>query len=115
MFTMRGDTMVMTVHLFADVLAVASPTVSPFLCAVGVTHLLTLFSAYFARLAIGSRYQRACQNACLLLLAVTGMLCGVSLHLGPGTAVASAVTLAVATLIAVADCSEKPDASDRAG
>jgi len=76
-------------------------------------HVLTLAAAWFARTATGSRYETTCQVVCLLLLAVTGMLCGVSLHLGPGTAVASAITLAIATLIAVADCGKMPGAGDR--
>ncbi|MBL6714446.1 MAG: hypothetical protein ISQ07_13830 [Pirellulales bacterium] len=103
----------MASFLFADLVAVASPTLSPTLCAVGVVNLLTLVSAWFARLATGSRYERGCQAACLFLLATTGTLCGVSMHLGPGTAVTSAVTLTVATLIAVADSGETVGASDR--
>lgn len=99
---------------FADAVAAATPTVSPTLCAVGAVHVLTLVSAWFARMATGSRYELVCQLACLTLLAATGMLCGVSLHLGPGTAVASAVTLAIATLIAVADCGTANGVRDRA-
>jgi hypothetical protein len=101
---------------FADVFAVttATPAVSPALCAVGVVHVLTLMSAWFARMSTGSRYETTCQVACLMLLAVTGMLCGASLHFGPGTAVASAVTLAIATLIAIADFGTPAGAGDRA-
>lgn len=99
---------------FATVLATVSPTVSPALCAVGFVHLLTLSSAWFARISAGSRYERGCQAACLTLLALTGLLCGVSLHLGPGTAVASAVTLTIATLIAIADFDGSAGARDRA-
>lgn len=103
----------MVPFLFADLVAAAAPSLSPTLCAVGAVNLLTLLSAWGARIATGSRYERACQGACLTLLAVTGTLCGVSLHLGPGTAVASAITLMIATLIAVADCGETAGLSDR--
>ena len=104
----------MVCPLLADVVAIATPAVSPTLCAVGLVHVLTLASAWFARMAIGSRYEGICQIACLSLLAATGMLCGVSLHLGPGTAIASAITLAIATLIAVADVGGAAGAGDRA-
>lgn len=99
--------------LVADIAMTSSPAVSPMLCAVGAVHLLTLCSAWFAQLAIGSRYEGHCQLACVALLTVTGTLCGVSFHLGPGTAVASAVTLTVATLIAVADFGGTAGAGDR--
>lgn len=94
-------------------IAAALSSVSPVLCAVGMMHVLTLAGAWLARASAGSRYERPCQAVCLGLLAVTGALCGVSLHLGPGMAVASAVTLALATLIAVADFGDaaSPDRS----
>lgn len=97
----------------APTLAAVTPAVSPTLCAVGVVHVLTLAAAWFSRLSTGSRYEGCSQAACLSLLAVTGLLCGVSLHLGPGTAVASAVTLTIATLIAIADFGGTAGASDR--
>lgn len=103
----------MPLPVLADIAMISSPAVSPTLCAVGAVHLLTLCSAWFARLATGSRYEGHCQLACLALLAATGTLCGVSFHLGPGTAVASAVTLTVATLIAVADFGGTAGAGDR--
>jgi hypothetical protein len=104
----------MVCPLLADVAAIATSSVSPTLCAVGLVYVLTLVAAWFARMATGSRYEGVCQIACLSLLAATGMLCGVSLHLGPGTAIASAVTLAIATLIAVADVGGANGAGDRA-
>ena len=97
----------------APLFSAVTPAVSPALCAVGFVHVLTLTAAWFSRLSTGSRYERGCQAACLALLAVTGLLCGVSLHLGPGTAVASAVTLTIATLIAIADFGGTAGASDR--
>ena len=103
----------MFVPMIAPLLGAVAPAVSPALCAVGLVHVLTLASAWFSRLSTGSRYEGWCQTACLSLLAVTGLLCGVSLHLGPGTAVASAVTLTIATLIAIADFGGTAGASDR--
>lgn len=78
-------------------------TVNPLLCGVGLLHATALAAAVVTRLVDGTRYAAAAQLSFFALLAVVGMLCGASLRLGPGASVFSATSLAVMTLVAVAD------------
>ena len=81
--------------------------VSPVVCALGGVQLLGLVAAAVARLAEGSRYERACQWCCMGALAVVGGLCGFAIQFGPDAAATSAVTLLLMTMIAVVDIRER--------
>ena len=80
---------------------------SPVVCALGAVQLLGLVAAAVARLAEGSRYERACQWCCLGALALIGGLCGFTIQFGPDAAATSAVTLLLMTMIAVVDIRER--------
>ena len=60
-----------------------------------------------SRLTEGTRFERGGQLLCLAALAVVGGLSGVAIQFGPDSAAACAVTLALMTLIAVADFSPR--------
>ncbi len=77
--------------------------VNPLLCGLGLVHATALAAAVATRLVDGTRYAAAAQLSFFALLGVVGMLCGASLRLGPGASVFSATSLAVMTLVAVAD------------
>lgn len=83
----------------------ATMAVSPSLCALGAVQLLCVAAAGFSRLAQGTRFERGGQAVCLAALAVIGGLCGVAIQMGPDSAAACAGTLALMTMIAVADFS----------
>ncbi len=83
--------------------ALAVHSVSPALCALGCLQVAGLFSAWFTRIAQGTSHERTAQIFFLFALAVIGAVCGASLEMGPGTSALSASTLALMTLIAVAD------------
>jgi hypothetical protein len=76
---------------------------SPVLCAFGAVQILGLAAAGLARLAEGTRHEQSGQWLCLGALATIGALCGAAIQFGPDTTAACAVTLALMTLIAVAD------------
>jgi hypothetical protein len=80
-------------------------SVSPLLCAFGAVQILGVLAAGVARLTEGTRHERGGQWLCLAALAVVGGLCGAAVQFGPDTAAACAVTLALMTMIAVADFS----------
>lgn len=82
-------------------------SVSPTLCLLGCVQVLGVVAAGMARLAEGTSLERWGQRLCLGSLAVIGMLCGAAIRVGPDAAAACAVTLAVMTLIAVADFSPR--------
>lgn len=86
---------------------IAAAAYSPVLCAFGAVQLLAVAAAGTARLTEGTRHERSGQWLCLGALAVVGCLCGAAIPFGPGTAAACAVTLAVMTLIAVAEVSPR--------
>jgi hypothetical protein len=77
--------------------------ISPMFCALGAVQLLGLAAAAAARLTEGTRHECGGQCLCLAALALVGMVCGVAIQFGPGAAAASATTLALMTLITVAD------------
>jgi hypothetical protein len=79
--------------------------VSPVLCALGAVQVLCVAAAGFSRLTVGTRFERGGQWVCLAALAVVGTACGVAIQFGPDSAAVSATTLAVMTLITVADFS----------
>ena len=79
--------------------------VNPLLCGLGLVHATAIAMAVATRLVNGTRYASAAQVSFLFLLGVVGILCGASLRLGPGASVFSATSLAVMTLVAVADFS----------
>jgi hypothetical protein len=87
---------------FPELLAVA---VSPVLCTLGAVQVLCIAAAGFSRLTVGTRFERGGQWLCLAALAVIGAACGVAIQFGPDSAAVSAATLALMTLIAVADFS----------
>jgi len=78
-------------------------SVSPMLCALGAVQVLAVAAASAARLSEGTRHQAIGQWLCLGALAVVGGLCGATIRLGPDAAASCAVTLAIMTVIAVAD------------
>jgi hypothetical protein len=80
---------------------------SPVLCAFGAVQMLGLVAAGVARLTEGTRHEQGGQWLCLGALAMVGTLCGVAIQFGPDTTAACAVTLAVMTMIAVADFSPR--------
>jgi hypothetical protein len=81
--------------------------ISPIFCAIGAVQVLGLAAAAVARLTEGTRHECGGQCLCLAALALVGMVCGVAIQFGPGAAAASAATLAVMTLITVADLSPR--------
>ena len=82
-----------------------SVALSPVLCTLGAVQVLCVAAAGFSRLAEGTRFERGGQWLCLTALSVLGCLCGVSIQFGPDSAAACAGTLALMTMIAVADFS----------
>jgi hypothetical protein len=81
--------------------------VSPVLCAFGAVQILGVIAAGASRLTEGTRHERSGQWLCLAALGVVGGLCGAAIQFGPDTTAACAVTLAIMTLIAVADFSPR--------
>jgi uncharacterized membrane protein HdeD (DUF308 family) len=79
--------------------------VSPVLASVAVVLVLGIAAATVARLTEGTRHEARGQWLCLAALAVMGTACGVAIQCGPDAAAAAAATLAVMTLITVADVS----------
>jgi len=79
--------------------------VSPMLCTLGAIQILGVLAAGLARLTEGTRHQTGGQWLCLIALGVMGCVCGVAIQFGPDSAAACAGTLALMTLIAVADFS----------
>lgn len=77
--------------------------VSPTLCLLGLLQILGIASAGIARAMEGTRHERLGQWLCLTALAVVGGFCGAAVRIGPDATAACAVTLAVMTMIAVAD------------
>jgi hypothetical protein len=77
--------------------------VSPVLCTLGLVQILGLLAAAAARLAEGTRYERGGQWACMVGLVVVGVVCALSLRVGPDSSAACAVTLTLMTLIAIVD------------
>ncbi len=80
-------------------------SLSPSLCALGAVQVLCVAAAGFSRMAEGTRFERGGHLLCLASLAVIGGLCGVTIQLGPDSAAACAGTLALMTMITVADFS----------
>ena len=81
--------------------------VSPSLCALGAVQILGVAAAGMARLAEGTRHERHGQWLCLGGLAAIGTACGAAVPIGPGATASCAVTLALMTMIAVADFSPR--------
>lgn len=81
--------------------------VSPTLCLLGGVQILGVVAAGVSRLAEGTRHERLGQGLCLASLAVIGTVCGAAIRIGPDAAAACATTLAIMTLIAVADFSPR--------
>jgi len=79
--------------------------VSPVLCLLGLVQVMAVATAAASRIVQGTRYETAGQLALLAALAVVGGLCGATVRLGPDSAAACAVTLALVTMIAVVDVS----------
>jgi len=69
--------------------------------------VLGVVAAGVARLTEGTRHETGGQLLCLGALAIMGCICGVAIQYGPDTAAACAGTLAVMTLITVADFSRQ--------
>lgn len=78
-------------------------SVSPVLCVMGAVQVLGVVAAGVARLAEGTRHERAGHWLCMVALAVIGTLCGFSLQYGPDSGAMSAITLTIMTMIAVVD------------
>lgn len=81
--------------------------VSPVLCAFGAVQVLGVATVGYARLAEGTRHERIGQWACFAAILLVGTLCGAAIPFGPDTAAACAATLALMTLLAVADFSPR--------
>lgn len=79
--------------------------VSPVLSTVAVLLVLGIAAAAVARMTEGTCHEAQGQWLCLAALAVMGTACGVAIQCGPDAAAAAAATLAVMTLITVADFS----------
>ncbi len=79
--------------------------VSPVLCTLGAVQVLGVVAAGLARLTEGTRHETGGQWLCLIALGVMGSVCGVAIQYGPDAAAACAGTLALMTLITVADFS----------
>lgn len=90
-------------------------SMSPLLCGLAAVHVLCLAAASLARLGEGTRHERIAQAGCLAALGGMGCVCGMSLRCGPGFAAFSGVTLAVMTIVAVADFGASPKAADGEG
>lgn len=80
-----------------------SRSVSPVLCAMGAVQVLGVVAAGVARLAEGSRHERAGHWLCMIALAVVGALSGFALQYGPDSGAMCAITLTIMTMIAVID------------
>lgn len=80
-----------------------SPGLSPMVCLLGGVQAVGLVASLSARVAEGTRYERAAQVACFAALALVGGLCGFAIQFGPDAAAMSAVTLLIMTMIAVVD------------
>ena len=85
--------------------ALLAVSLSPMLCTLGAVQVLCVAAAGFTRLAEGTRFERSGQWLCLTALAVVGALCGVTIQFGPDSVAVCAGTLALVTMIAVADFS----------
>jgi len=81
--------------------------VSPSLCLLGLLQILGIASAGVARAMEGTRHERLGHWLCITSLAVIGGFCGAAVRIGPDATAACAVTLAVMTMIAVADFSPR--------
>jgi uncharacterized membrane protein HdeD (DUF308 family) len=79
--------------------------ISPVFCALGAVQVLGVVAAGVARLTEGTRHETGGQWLCLAALAVMGTVCGIAIQFGPDAAAAAAGTLALMTLISVADFS----------
>lgn len=79
--------------------------VSPVLCTLGAIQVFGVIAAGLARLTEGTSHQTSGQWLCLISLGVMGCVCGVAIQFGPDAAAACAGTLALMTLITVADFS----------
>lgn len=79
--------------------------VSPVFCCIGAVQLLGVAAAAAARMTEGTRHETWGQCLCLAALAVMGTACGMAIQYGPDAAAASAASLALMTLITVADFS----------
>ncbi|MCE9630672.1 MAG: hypothetical protein K8S94_08170 [Planctomycetia bacterium] len=87
--------------------ALLAVSLSPMLCTLGAVQVLCVAAAGFSRLAEGTRFERGGHWLCLTALAVVGTLCGVTIQFGPDSAAVCAGTLALITMIAVADFSPR--------
>lgn len=76
---------------------------SPLACAMSGVQILGIVAAGMARLAEGTRYERACHWLLLLSLATVGGLCGFALQFGAAAGAVCAVTLMMMTMISVVD------------
>lgn len=81
--------------------------VSPTLCLLGGLQVLGVVAAGASRLAEGTRHERLGHGLCLVSLAMVGAVCGAAIRIGPDAAAACATTLAIMTIIAVADFSPR--------
>jgi hypothetical protein len=79
--------------------------VSPMLCALGAIQVLGVVAAGLARLTEGTTHEICGQWLCVIALGIMGCVCGVAIQCGPDSAAACAGTLALMTLITVADFS----------
>lgn len=84
---------------FSPVLA----AMSPLACAMSGVQILGIVAAGMARLAEGTRHERACHWLLLLSLAIVGGLCGFALQFGAAAGAICSVTLMVMTMISVVD------------
>lgn len=81
--------------------------ISPEVIVLGAVQFLGLLAAAVARLAQGTRFESACQWACMAGLAMVGGLCGYAIQFGPHAAATAAVTLLLMTMIAVVDVRQR--------
>jgi len=81
--------------------------VSPVFCALGAVQLLGVVAAAVARITEGTAHEAGGQWVYLAALAVMGGVCGIAVQFSPDAAAASAGTLALMTLITVADFSQR--------
>ena len=79
--------------------------VSPVFCALGAVQVLGVVAAGVARLTEGTRHESGGQWLCLAALGIMGSVCGVAIQFSPDAAAAAAGTLALMTMISVADFS----------
>jgi hypothetical protein len=80
--------------------------VNPALCTLGAIQVLGVLAAGLARMAEGTRHEAGGHWLCLAALGAMGCVCGAAIQCGPDAAAACAGTLALMTLIAVADFSD---------